>query len=64
MQLEQIDGFGLEIFEASIDERGEILPVVTGGIMRIETPPGPKKGRYLSRGRGATRFRRAARHNG
>ncbi len=39
MKLEEIERFGVEIFQASFDKRGQVLPIITGCDMRIEPSP-------------------------
>jgi len=40
VQLDEIERIGLEIAEAAVDEGGQILPAVPGGIVRVEATAG------------------------
>ena len=40
VQLQQVNGVSLQIFQAAFDEARQIFPVITARFMRIEPPPG------------------------
>ena len=40
VELQQVDRLGVEILQAAIDERGEVLAVVAFGRVRVQPPPG------------------------